>query len=286
VFHFLRDSAITTLALMPIFLNRLFDPRFYKLSFAKDIPALRRVTTSGGRLPRPTLDAIRQAFPNVDIYLMFGLSEAFRSTYLHPSQVGIRPDSIGKAIPDVQLMVLDENGRECAPEVPGELVHRGGVIAKGYWNEPKKTAERFRSWNDASGNPETVVFSGDIVRRDAEGYLYFIGRKDNQIKTSGHRVSPEEIERAAEKHPGVADAVAFGREHAVLGEEIVLICTRNASAAAVNDAGLKTHLRERLAAYMVPQIVLFADDFGVTPANQGKIDRTAAKRMAFDLLGP
>lgn len=284
VFQFIRESGITTLPLMPVFLNRLFEQRFYKPSFAEGIDTLKRITTSGGRMPKETLDAMTEAFPGVDIYLMYGLTEAFRSTYLDPSQIGIRPDSIGKAIPDVEILVLDENGELCPPDVPGELVHLGGVIAKGYWNAPEKSAERFRPWPDASGNNGIAVFSGDIVRRDVEGYLYFIGRRDNMIKTSGHRVSPEEIERAAEAAPGISDAVAFGRQHAVLGEEIILICTHQAPGEGPDEFGLKTLLREQLAAYMVPHMVLFTEDFAVTAGNEGKIDRETAKRLAIDYI--
>lgn len=284
VFTFLRESQITTLALMPVFLNRLFDKHFYKPAFSENIASLRRITTSGGRLPSPTIDAMRQAFPAADIYLMYGLTEAFRSTYLEPGQIDIRRDSIGKAIPEVEILILDENGNECPPGVPGELVHRGGVIAKGYWNAPEKTAERFRQLLDASGNPETVVYSGDIVRRDSEGYLYFIGRRDNMIKTSGHRVSPEEVEHAVEAIPGIRDAVVFSREHDVLGEEIICVCAYTGGGERPDERAVRTFLNKRLASYMVPRVILFADDFGVTAGNQGKIDRSGAKEFALDQL--
>jgi len=284
VFAFLRDSEITTLALMPVFLNRLFDPRFFKASFAEGITTLRRITTTGGRMPLPTVRAIREAFAETDLYLMYGLTESFRSTYLEPEQVDRRPNSIGRAIPDVQIMVLDPDGNECPADVPGELVHRGGVMAKGYWQDEARTRERFRPWRDASGNVETVVYSGDLVRRDAEGYIYFIGRRDNMIKTSGHRVSPEEIERCVETMPQIDDAVAFGREHPVLGEEVVLICTRADATAPVDDVEVKAYVRERLAPYMVPQHILFTDAFGVTAGNQGKVDRDTAKRWAIEAL--
>ena len=284
LFSFLKTSAITTLALMPVFLNRLFDPRFFRPEFAEGITTLRRITTSGGRMPLPTVKAIRAALPKTDLYLMYGLTEAFRSTYLPPDQVDSRPGSIGRAIPDVQLLVLDEKGKECPPEVPGELVHRGGVISKGYWNAPEKTAERFKLWMDPSGNPEIVVHSGDIVRRDADGFLYFIGRRDNMIKTSGHRVSPEEIERAAEQMSGVEHAVAFGREHEVLGEEIVLVCIAKEGAVPPPEFEVKAFLRERLAAYMIPQQVIGQSGFEVTAGNQGKVDRTDVKRRALEQL--
>jgi len=281
---FLKTRAITTLALMPIFLNRLFDPRFFKPEFVEGITALRRITTTGGRLPMPTLKAIRSAFPGTDLYLMYGLTEAFRSTYLPPEQVDLRPTSIGRAIPDAQIMVLDEEGNECPPDIPGELVHRGGVISKGYWNAPDKTIERFKSWSDASGNQETVVYSGDMVKRDAEGYLYFIGRRDNQIKTSGHRVSPEEVERGAEQVTGVEHAVAFGREHDVLGEEIILVCLSKEGVAPPDQGDIRAFLRERLAAHMTPHQIIVDAGFEVTPGNQGKIDRNAVKRRALELL--
>lgn len=283
---FLRVHEITTLALMPVFLNRLFDPRFFKSEFTAGIQSLRRITTSGGRVPLPIVKAIRAGFPKTDLYLMYGLTEAFRSTYLPSDQIDIRPTSIGRAIPDAQMMVLDENGKECPPETPGELVHRGGVISKGYWNAPEKTAERFKSWIDISGNQEVVVYSGDIVRRDAEGFLYFIGRRDNMIKTSGHRVSPEEIERAAEQMAGVEHAVAFGREHDVLGEEIVLVCITKEATTSLDPVEVKAFLRERVAAYMIPHHILTHVGFEVTPGNQGKVDRNLVKQRAIAALSP
>lgn len=284
VFEFLRAHEITTLALMPIFLNRLFDHHFYKPEFAAGIDSLKRITTSGGRMPKATIDAIRQGLPDTDLYLMYGLSEAFRSTYLPPAQVDIRPTSIGRAIPDAEILVLDETGEACGPNTPGELVHRGGVIAKGYWNAPELTAARFRPWTDASGNTEIAVWSGDIVRRDEEGYLYFIGRKDNMIKTSGHRVSPEEVESVAEQHDAIRYAVAFGRQHDVLGEEIVLACILADDVTAPETPELKRFLAERMAAYMVPHRLVFQNAFDVTPGNQGKIDRTLARERAIETL--
>jgi amino acid adenylation domain-containing protein len=284
LFNFLSSKRITTLPLMPVFLNRLFDPRFFSPEFAEAVTTLSRITTSGGRMPQPTLEAIQAAFPDTEIFLMYGLTEAFRSTYLDPAQVMLRPDSIGKAIPDVQLMVLDEGGNECAANQPGELVHRGGVIARGYWNDPDRTAERFRLHKDASGNEETVVYSGDLVRRDEEGYLYFIGRRDNMIKTSGHRVSPEEIERAAEAVEGIADAVVFSRHHDVLGEEIIMVCSHKNSSRSPDEFELKSALRKELAAYMIPRTIVFADSFGVTAGNQGKIDRETARKFAEQQL--
>ena len=284
LFAFVRESGITTLALMPIFLNRLFDPMFFRPEMAAGIDQLRRITTSGGRMQLQVVRSIRETFPKTNLYLMYGLTEAFRSTYLPPSEVDRRPDSIGRAIPDAQIMVLDENGEECQPDVPGELVHRGGVISKGYCRAPEKTAERFKLLHDPSGHLETVVYSGDLVRRDADGYLYFLGRKDNMIKTMGHRVSPEEIERMVERIDGIEHAVAFGREHPVLGEEIVLVCIGKEGETCPDEARVKRFLREKLPPFMVPQRLLFRNGFGVTPGNQGKVDRAEIRRIALSAL--
>ena len=167
---------------------------------------------------------------------MYGLTEAFRSTYLPPEEVDRRPDSIGKAIPGAEVLVLRPDGTPCAVDEPGELVHRGALVSLGYWNDPERTAERFRPVPPvASGRPqpELAVWSGDIVRRDAEGFLYFIGRRDEMIKTSGYRVSPTEVEEEAYATGLVGDAVAVGVPHARLGHGIVLV----ASAPARDRAG-------------------------------------------------
>ncbi len=284
LFSFLETHNITTLALMPVFLSRLFDARFFQPSFAENISTLKRITTSGGRVPTHVTATIRATFPNTDLYLMYGLTEAFRSTFLPPDQVDKRPNSIGTAIPDVRIMVLDENGHECAADQPGELVHRGGVITKGYWNAPEETVKRYRSMEDSSGNSEMVIYSGDLVKRDSEGYLYFISRLDKMIKTSGHRVSPEEIERVAETIGAIDHAVVFGVEHEVLGEEIVLVCILKEEHAPPDEVEIKSYLRQKLAAYMIPHKILFQQDYEVTAGNQGKIDHASVREIAMKSL--
>jgi acyl-CoA synthetase (AMP-forming)/AMP-acid ligase II len=153
---------------------------------------LRYFANTGGRMPRETLAALRRHLPKTRPFLMYGLTEAFRSTYLPPAEVDRRPDSIGKAIPNAEILVLREDGSPCAPNEPGELVHRGALVGMGYWNDPEKTAERYKPLPvNAPGReaglvlPEIAVFSGDTVRMDEEGFLYFIGRRDEMMKTSG-----------------------------------------------------------------------------------------------------
>ncbi|NTW42646.1 MAG: acyl-CoA ligase (AMP-forming), exosortase A system-associated, partial [Cellulomonadaceae bacterium] len=149
--------------------------------------SLRYFANTGGRMPKTVLDRLRSVFPQASPYLMYGLTEAFRSTYLDPAEVDRRPDSIGRAIPNAEILVLRPDGSPCDPGEEGELVHRGALVALGYWGDVERTAERFRLLPDPLGSwrvPETVVWSGDTVIADEEGFLYFVGRTDEMIKTS------------------------------------------------------------------------------------------------------
>ncbi|HEU5481337.1 MAG TPA: AMP-binding protein, partial [Candidatus Tumulicola sp.] len=237
---------------------------------------LRYFANTGGRMPLETLKALRARVPRAKPFLMYGLTEAFRSTYLPPEEVDRRPDSIGNAIPNAEILVLRPDGTRCQPNEPGELVHRGALVGLGYWNDPEKTAERYRPLPGREAGlvlPEIAVFSGDTVRMDDEGFLYFVGRRDEMIKTSGYRVSPTEIEEALYATGRVGEAAAFGVPHPSLGQAIVVVATpRNGLALEAHD--LVAHCREMLPAYMVPAIVDVRT--GLLPRNpNGKIDRKA-----------
>jgi acyl-CoA ligase (AMP-forming) (exosortase A-associated) len=187
---------------------------------------LRYITNSGGAMPTATLAALRAKLPKMKPYLMYGLTEAFRSTYLPPEEVDQRPESMGKAIPNAEIMVVREDGTPCAPGEPGELVHRGVHVALGYWNDAEKTAERYKpAPGQASGLTitELAVWSGDTVKMDEEGFFYFLGRRDEMIKTSGYRVSPTEVEEVVYATELVAEVAAIGVAHPVLGQAVVLV---------------------------------------------------------------
>lgn len=239
---------------------------------------LRYFANTGGRMPRETLAALRARLPRSSPFLMYGLTEAFRSTYLPPAEVDRRPDSIGKAIPNAEILVLREDGSPCAPNEPGELVHRGALVGMGYWNDPEKTAERYKPLPvNAPGReaglvlPEIAVFSGDTVRMDEEGFLYFIGRRDEMMKTSGYRVSPTEVEEILYATKLVGECVAFGVDHPALGQAIQVIATPPPGAA-LDTAALLAECRRRMPAYMVPAHIDVRD--GPLPRNpNGKIDR-------------
>jgi acyl-CoA ligase (AMP-forming) (exosortase A-associated) len=237
---------------------------------------LRYFANTGGRMPLDTLSRLRTTVPTAKPYLMYGLTEAFRATYLPPEEVDRRPDSIGKAIPNSEILVLREDGTPCAPDEPGELVQRGALVAQGYWNDHAKTAERFRPLPGRDGGfvlPEMAVFSGDTVRRDADGFLYFIGRKDEMIKSSGYRISPNEVEEVIYASEAVGECAAFGVPHPTLGEAVVVVTTSRGDQA-VEPSALAALCRERLPAYMVPTEFEVRD--GPLPRNaNGKIDRKA-----------
>jgi len=233
--------------------------------------SLRYITNSGGAMPQATTTKLRTSLPRTQVFLMYGLTEAFRSTYLPPDQIDRRPDSIGKAIPNAEIMVVRQDGTECGPNEPGELVHRGSLVALGYWNDPTKTAERFKpSPGRPAGIPlqEIAVWSGDQVRCDEEGYLYFISRLDEMIKTSGYRVSPSEVEEVVYHLPGVKEAAAIGLPHPMIGQAILLVVHGDEH---LTEKDILGHCKKELPNFMVPQEILLLDEM---PHNQnGKIDR-------------
>jgi acyl-CoA ligase (AMP-forming) (exosortase A-associated) len=235
---------------------------------------LRYIANTGGRMPLETLKTLRAALPKTKPYLMYGLTEAFRATYLPPDEVERRPDSIGKAIPNSEVLVLREDGSACAPNEPGELVQRGALVGMGYWNDPEKTAERYKPLPGREGGyvlPEIAVFSGDTVRMDEEGFLYFVGRRDEMIKTSGYRVSPTEIEEVIYATQRVGECAALGVDHPSLGQAVVLVATPK-DGELLEEAELLAECRSRLPIYMVPAKIKIRQ--GELPRNpNGKIDR-------------
>jgi acyl-CoA ligase (AMP-forming) (exosortase A-associated) len=235
---------------------------------------MRYFANTGGRMPKATLDRLRSIFVGARPFLMYGLTEAFRSTYLDPAEVDRRPDSIGKAVPNAEILVVRPDGSLCDPGEEGELVHRGPLVAMGYWNDRERTAERFRPAPAREAGlctEEIAVWSGDMVIRDEEGFLYFVGRRDEMIKTSGYRVSPSEIEEVAYDAGLVRDAVALGVEDAKLGQHVVLVVSP-ASGSQVDVEALLSQMKKTLPFYMLPKRVDVRAEIPRSP--NGKFDRT------------
>lgn len=273
------EQQVTGIAAVPPLWTQLAQLDWGKAS------SLRYITSSGGTLPRPALDRLRTALPDTQIFLMYGFTEAFRSTYLQPQELDRRPDSIGKAIPNAEVLVLREDGTPCAPGEPGELVHRGALVAMGYWNDAEKTAACFKPLKPRHSGltvPEIAAWSGDTVRMDADGYLHFIERRDEMIKTSGYRVSPTEIEEVIYATGYVAEAVACGVPHPALGQAIAAIVTLKDDSRIDADVLLNA-CKQHLPAYMLPSHIEIREH--CLPRNpNGKVDRKFLSRQLQQLF--
>ncbi|MFM5884604.1 MAG: acyl-CoA ligase (AMP-forming), exosortase A system-associated [Novosphingobium sp.] len=236
------------------------------------IAPLRRLTNSGGALTPDLVRALRARFPQARLYPMYGLTEAFRSTYLDPDLVDCHPTSMGRAIPHAEVLVVADNGAIAADDEEGELVHCGPLVARGYWQDAERSAERFRPAPAASRYGGTAVWSGDRVRRAADGLLYFVGRRDALIKSAGNRISPQEIEEAVLATGLVAEAVALGVKDARLGQAVHLIVrAKPDSSQALED--LPRILMQELPNFMQPRQIHWRQTLPLS-AN-GKIDRVA-----------
>ncbi|MCR5867181.1 AMP-binding protein [Aquincola sp. J276] len=280
LFAMMAKERITALPVMPVFITKMFDRRLKVNTSAFDFSALRYVCSTGGRLSDDMISDLRGAFPQAQVYSMFGLTEAFRATYLPPDKLASHPQSVGRSIPDCQVMVLDENGDECPPHVVGELVQRGATVTKGYWNDPENTAKTFRTHPRFPG--ETLVFSGDRVYRDENDFIYFVARADDMIKTKGFRVSPTEVEIEVVRHPEVVEAVAFAVPNISVGEDVACAYT-TVSGKPLPEAVFRQFLKGGLPSHMVPALLLHFDGFPIL-GNAGKLDRKAIKQAALERL--
>ena len=256
---------VTTIAAVPPLWLQLAELDWPAQTAAK----LRRLTNSGGALTEPLVRALRARFPEARLFPMYGLTEAFRSTYLDPALVDAHPTSMGTAIPFAEVMVVADDGREAAADEEGELVHAGPLVAQGYWQDPVRTAERFKPAPAFSQMGGKAVWSGDRVRRDAAGLLHFAGRRDAMIKTSGNRVSPQEVEDAAIATGLVAEAVALGLPDPALGQAIHLVVRAKGDGV---EADLAAALARDLPGFMLPRVIHWRAEMPLSP--NGKLDRT------------
>ena len=241
----------------------------------ESVAPLRRLTNTGGRMSVPLVRRLRALFPNARLFSMYGLTEAFRSTFLDPALVDEHPDSIGREIPFAEVMVVRPDGGLADDGEPGELVHAGPLVAQGYWQDAARTAQRFRPAPPASRHGGTAVWSGDTVVRDGQGLLRFVGRDDEMIKTMGNRISPTEIEEAAIASGAAAEAVALGIADDRQGQAILLYARPTGADA---DARLADWFRRNLPNFMQPARVEWRDEL---PRNaNGKLDRAALRAEA------
>jgi long-chain acyl-CoA synthetase len=234
-----------------------------------DLSRVRYITNTAAALPAEHIRRLRTLCPHVRIYSMYGLTECKRVSYLPPEELDRRPTSVGRAIPNSEVYLVDEQDRRLGHGAVGELVVRGSHVTRGYWGSPEETAGRFRP-GPVPG--EQVLYTGDLFRMDEDGYLYFVGRRDDIIKTRGEKVSPREVEEALHAHPAVAEAAVMGVSDPVLGEAIRAVVTLR-EGAHVSERELLRHCRQRLEDFMVPKYVEFHASLPRTPT--GKIARRA-----------
>ncbi len=271
----LRSERITGIAGVPSVWALLLQNK--KSLEREPLTELRYISNTGGMIPSTHLEQLKTLLVHTKIFLMYGLTEAFRSTYLPPDQVHRGASCIGKAINNTDIWVVTPDGKETAPEEPGELIHRGPTVALGYWGDIEKTRSVYRVNPFAPpemNGADMVVYSGDIVKRDAEGFMYYIGRRDEQIKTQGYRVSPLEIEELLYSTGVVHEAAAFGKKDDLLGQRIVVVCSLREGKTSSPDE-IRKLCAERAPSHLVPQEIVVLNDL---PKNaNGKTDRSLLK---------
>jgi len=278
--HLIRDR-VTILALMPVHISKMFDEEPHRLPVSSQLDHVRVITSSGGNITETMVKKVDNYFKPAKFYSMHGLTEALRSTYLDPSQIHIRPTSIGKAIPEVEVYIINSDKKETKPNEVGQLIHRGCCIYKEYWNSPQETKKRFKPISILENiikidNPnELVIASGDLVYRDKEGYIYLKGRIDDMIKTRGYRVSPKEIEDVVYNNISQIEKCAvFGIPNPDIEEEIVLIYSAKEK---IPKNELIFELKKHLATYMVPTIIEYRDSLPLKASHHEEVDKSLLK---------
>ncbi|GEP01160.1 AMP-binding protein [Methylobacterium haplocladii] len=277
----IETHRITGLAGVPTLWTLLTraSPRFAKA----DLASLRYLTNSGGSLPLATIRRLRDRLPETELFLMYGLTEAFRSTYLPPEEIDRHPDSIGRAIPETEIFLVTPDGRRAGPGEPGILHHRGPTVSLGYWNRPDDTARVLvPDPFPRAGQDRPVCRSGDIVVADDHGFLRFLGREDAMIKTQGFRVSPTEVEAALMETGAFRAAAVIGLPDRGVGQRIHAVTVPVGNGA--DTADVMGHLRRSLAPHLVPRAIERVDSLPTTP--NGKVDykRLVAERVSAEIV--
>jgi long-chain acyl-CoA synthetase len=238
---------------------------------ATSLPHLRLISNTAAALSERHIQQLRALFPQALLYSMYGLTECKRVTYLPPDQLDIRPTSVGRGMPNEEVWLIDEGGRRLPPGSTGELVIRGSHVMRGYWDKPDATAERLHT-DPLTGR--TVLHSGDIFRTDEEGYLYFVARRDDIIKSRGEKVSPREVENILYGLEGVLEAAVIGVADAVLGEAVKAFISLR-EGVVLTEREVLRHCQSRLESFMVPKTVIFVDELPKT--DTGKVKKTGLR---------
>lgn len=262
----IKELNVTGFPVVPTMVAMLLEMEQFN---EQNIPSLRYITNTGAALPVKHIKNMRMLFPTGKIFSMYGLTECKRVSYLPPEQILIRPSSVGKTMPNVEAYIVDGNGAPVPPGTIGELVVRGANVMCGYWERPEETAKVLRSGRYPE---ENVLYTGDLFKTDEEGYLYFMGRRDDMIKTRGERVSPSEIERVLLKMPGVKEVAVIGIPDPILGQAIIVYIVPWTNAELDCNMVMK-FAAEHLENFMIPKMVKIVSKLPHT--SSGKIDKRA-----------
>ncbi|RWK61764.1 class I adenylate-forming enzyme family protein [Mesorhizobium sp.] len=269
IFERIREEGATGLPLVPTMAAMILQMRDLEPGF---LPSVRYISNTAAALPPAHIERLRFLFPGVRLYSMYGLTECKRCTYLPPEELDRRPGSVGIAIPNTEAFVVDDHGQRVPPGVAGELVIRGPHVMQGYWRNEAATERALRPgpkpW-------EKVLYTGDLFRTDEDGFLYFVGRKDDIIKTRGEKVAPKEVEAVLHAHPGIAEAVVVGVPDPVLGHAIGAFVVR--SDPTLSEKDVMRHCARHLEDFMVPKVIEFRRELPKT--DTGKVSRRLAAEM-------
>ncbi len=261
----LVEEKITGLAGVPSLWSLLAQP---SSGLAKQpLTELRYITNTGGAMPQNVLQQLRDTLPATEIFLMYGLTEAFRSTYLPPDELDRRPTSMGKAIPNTEIMVINEEGKLCEAGEVGELVHHGPTVSLGYWGHRELTRQVLRPHpfpRPGRVERDLVCYSGDLVKRDEGGFLYFVGRRDNQIKSAGFRISPTEVEDVICRVAPIRQAAVVGVPEPVLGQVLVAFAIPEEQAGELVPAEILSSCAAKLPRHMLPKQIILVSELPMT----------------------
>jgi acyl-CoA synthetase (AMP-forming)/AMP-acid ligase II len=269
VLNLIKKEKVTGFPIVPTIVAMIFksvDLRSFDLS------SLRYMTNTGAAFPVEHIKKLRNLIPHVQIYSMFGLTECKRIAYLPPSEIDNKPDSVGKAMPNCEVFIVDENEKSVLNGQTGELVVRGSNVMQGYWNAPEQSAQTFRK---GLGFHEKLLFTGDYFKMDSDGYLYFLGRKDDMIKSRGERISAKEVENIINQVEGVNECAVIGVDDDILGQAIKAFVVTEPNAT-MNKKDIPAYCAKNLEPYSVPKYVEILNALPKTA--HGKIDKRALKK--------
>jgi len=259
----IREEKVTGFPLVPAIAEILLKLKDLREG---DLSSLRYITNTAQKLPERTIRGLKEKLPQVRIFSMYGLTECKRISYLDPEKVLLKPNSVGKAMPNTEVFLVDEEGRRIdTPDTPGELVVRGSNLMKGYWNDEVETEKVLK---DGYYPYEKVLFTGDLFTMDEDGDLFFISRKDDVFKVGGEKVSPREVEDVIYTLDGVKEAVILRKEDPLMGNSLIAVVS---VVEGLNEEDIRAHCARNLEKYLVPRDIMILDSL---PKNEnGKLDR-------------